>query len=61
MCNWRLNVKKIIDIKPNSFKPRPRVDSSLLIFTPKEKFFKLNSQKTIEKITRIFIGQKKKK
>ena len=61
MCNWRLNVKKIIDIKPNSFKPRPRVDSSLLIFTPKEKFFKLNSPKTIEKITRIFFNQKRKK
>ena len=61
MCNWRLNVKKIIDIKPNSFKPRPRVDSSLLIFTPKEKFFRLNSPKTIEKITRIFFNQKRKK
>ena len=61
MCNWRLNVKKIIDIKPNSFKPRPRVDSSLLIFTPKEKFLKLNSPKTIEKITRIFFNQKRKK
>ncbi len=61
MCNWRLNVKRIIDIKPNSFKPRPRVDSSLLIFTPKEKFFKLNSPKTIEKITRIFFNQKRKK
>ena len=61
MCNWRLNVKRVIDIKPNSFKPRPRVDSSLLIFTPKEKFFKLNSPKTIEKITRIFFNQKRKK
>ena len=28
MCNWRLNIKKIIDIKPNSFKPKPRVESS---------------------------------
>ena len=61
MCNWRLNVEKIIDIKPNSFKPRPRVNSSLLIFTPKVKFFKLNSPKTIEKITRIFFNQKRKK
>ena len=61
MCNWRLNIKKIIDIKPNSFKPKPRVDSSLLIFTPKEKFFKLDSPKTIEKITRIFFNQKRKK
>ena len=61
MCNWRLNIKKIIDIKPNSFKPKPKVDSSLLIFTPKEKFFNLDSPKTIEKITRIFFNQKRKK
>ena len=61
MCNWRLNIKKVIDIKPNSFRPKPRVDSTLLIFTPKEKFFKLNSSKTIEKITRIFFNQKRKK
>ena len=52
---------KIIDIKPNSFTPKPKVDSSLLIFTPKEKFFKLDSPKTIEKITRIFFNQKRKK
>ena len=61
MCNWRLNIKKIIDIKPNSFKPKPKVDSTLLIFTPKEKFFNLDSPKTIEKITRIFFNQKRKK
>ena len=61
MCNWRLNIKKVIDIKPNSFRPKPRVDSTLLIFTPKEKFFKLNSAETIEKITRIFFNQKRKK
>ena len=61
ICNWRLNIKKIIDIKPNSFKPKPRVESSLLIFTPKEKFLKLDSPKTIEKVTRIFFNQKRKK
>tara|TARA_B100001121_G_scaffold242283_1_gene216685 strand:- start:3106 stop:3894 length:789 start_codon:yes stop_codon:yes gene_type:complete len=61
ICNWRLNIKKIIDIKPSSFKPKPKVESTLLIFTPKEKFFKLNSPKTIEKITRIFFNQKRKK
>ena len=39
LANWKLNVKKIIDIKPQSFSPRPKIDSSLLLFTPKEKFF----------------------
>ena len=32
IANWKLDIKKIIDIKPNSFSPKPKVDSSLLIF-----------------------------
>ena len=61
ICNWKLNIKKIIDIKPNSFWPKPKVNSSLLVFTPKKKFFKLESPKTIEYITRVFFNQRRKK
>ena len=61
ICNWKLNIEKIIDIKPNSFWPKPKVDSSLLVFTPKKKFFKLKSPKTIEHVTRVFFNQKRKK
>jgi len=61
ICNWILNIEKIIDIKPNSFWPKPKVDSSLLVFTPKKKFFKLKTPKTIELVTRIFFNQKRKK
>ncbi len=61
ICNWKLNIKKIIDIKPNCFWPKPKVDSSLLVFTPKKKFFKLESPKTIEYITRVFFNQRRKK
>ena len=32
LANWRLNVEKLIDIKPNSFSPKPKVESSLLFF-----------------------------
>ena len=39
LANWRLSIKKIIDIKPNSFFPKPKIDSSLLYFSPKKKFF----------------------
>ena len=39
LSNWKLNVEKICDIKPVSFSPRPKVDSTLLLFTPKKKFF----------------------
>jgi len=61
ICNWKLNIKKIIDIKPNCFWPKPKVDSSLLVFTPKKKFFKLESPKTIEYITKVFFNQRRKK
>ena len=60
LSSWKLNVKKIIDIKPQSFSPRPKVDSSLLLFTPKEKFFELKDPKNLEKITRIFFSQRRK-
>ena len=60
LSSWKLNVKKIIDIKPQSFSPRPKIDSSLLLFTPKKNFFKLKDPKNLEKITRIFFSQRRK-
>ncbi len=60
LSNWKLNVKKIFDIKPESFSPRPKVDSSLLFFTPKKVFQKLKEPKNLEKITRIFFNQRRK-
>ena len=61
ISNWRLNVKKITDVKPSSFKPKPKVESTLLLFTPKIKFFKLKNSESIEDVTRIFFNQKRKK
>ncbi|MDA7838288.1 16S rRNA (adenine(1518)-N(6)/adenine(1519)-N(6))-dimethyltransferase RsmA [Candidatus Pelagibacter sp.] len=60
LSSWKLNIKKIIDIKPQSFSPRPKIDSSLLLFTPKENFFELKDSKNLEKITRIFFSQRRK-
>ena len=60
LSSWKLNVKKILDIKPQSFSPRPKINSSLLLFTPKENFFKLKDPKNLEKITRIFFSQRRK-
>ena len=60
LSNWKLNIKKIIDIKPESFSPKPKVDSSLLLFTPKDKFFKLKNPKNLEMITRVFFSQRRK-
>ena len=60
ICNWKLNVKKICDIKPYSFSPRPKVGSSLLIFYPKQNFVKINNPSNLEKVTRIFFNQRRK-
>ena len=60
LSNWKLNIKKIIDIKPQSFSPRPKIDSTLLLFTPREKIFKLKDAKNLEMITRVFFSQRRK-
>jgi len=60
LSNWKLNIKKITDIKPQSFSPRPKVDSTLLLFTPRENFFELKDAKNLEMITRVFFSQRRK-
>ncbi len=61
IANWKLDVKKVIDIEPNAFYPQPKVYSSLLIFEPKKKFFKLKSGNSLELVTRTFFNQRRKK
>ena len=60
LSNWKLDVKKIIDIKPESFYPKPKVDSSVLFFSPKKQFHKINNPKNLEKITRVFFNHRRK-
>ena len=60
LSNWRLEIKKICDIKPESFSPKPSIDSSLLYFSPKQNFYKIKDPKNLEKITRIFFSHRRK-
>ena len=60
LSNWKLNIKKICDVEPKSFFPRPKIDSTLLYFSPKKKFFKIDDAKNLEKITRIFFNHRRK-
>ena len=60
LSNWKLDVKKILDIKPVSFSPRPKIDSSLLFFSPKKDFYKIKDPKNLEKITRVFFSHRRK-
>jgi len=60
LSNWKLNIEKICDIKTISFYPKPKVESSLLLFTPKKKFFPIKEAKNLEKVTRIFFNHRRK-
>ena len=60
LANWKLIIKKICDIKPNSFLPKPKIDSSLLFFIPRKDFYKINDPKNLEKITRVFFSNRRK-
>ena len=60
ISNWKLNVEKICDIKPDCFSPKPKIDSSLLFFSPKKNFFKIKNPKNLEKVTRIFFNHRRK-
>ena len=60
LAKWKLDIEKICDIKPSSFSPKPKIDSSLLMFTPKNNFFKINKPKNIELVTKYFFNHRRK-
>ena len=60
ISNWKLDIKKICDVNPSCFSPKPKVDSSILLFTPKKNFFKIDNSKNLEKISRIFFMHRRK-
>ena len=53
-------IEKIFDIKPSSFSPIPKVESSVLHFEPKKKFFEFKNPRNLEKISRIFFNHRRK-
>ena len=61
LSNWKFDIRKIFDISESSFYPKPKIKSSLLIFTHKKNIFKFQNPKSLEKITRIFFNQRRKK
>ena len=60
LANWRLNINKICDVSPESFSPRPKIQSSLIHFTPKKNFAEIKDPVNLEKITRIFFSHRRK-
>tara|TARA_B100001175_G_scaffold170306_1_gene144462 strand:- start:2595 stop:3386 length:792 start_codon:yes stop_codon:yes gene_type:complete len=60
ISSWKMNIEKMIDISPDSFFPVPKIESSLLVFKPKNYYYKLNNPKNLEHITNIFFNQRRK-
>ena len=57
IANWKLEIK-IIDVKPNSFLPSPKIDSTLLFFQ-KNNFVSLINPYNLKNY-RIFFNQRRK-
>ena len=49
LANWKLNIKKICDISPKSFFPKPKIESTLLFFSPKSNIVDIEIQKIWKK------------
>ena len=60
ISQWKLNIRKIKDISPNSFYPRPKVQSSILEFFPKKNYTRFNEIQNLEYITNIFFRFRRK-
>jgi len=60
LANWRLKIRKICDISPSCFTPKPKVNSSLICLIPKSKFDSGINVKHLEHITNIFFNQRRK-
>ena len=60
LSKWKFNIRKVTDVKPNSFFPKPKVHSTVLEFIPKKKIYKIEDSKNFEKITKVFFSQRRK-
>ena len=59
ISQWKFNIEKITDIRSSCFYPKPKIDSSLLQFSPKKKMINLNSNE-LELITRVIFNHRRK-
>ena len=60
MVNLNNDVKKLLNVKPSSFIPKPKVDSTVIKISPKNKNLNINEE-VFEKIVKICFSQRRKK
>ena len=60
ISQWRMNITKIKDILPQSFRPIPKIMSTLLKFEPKQDYYKIKEIKKLEFVTNTFFNYRRK-
>jgi len=61
LSNWRLEIKKHFNISKNCFFPKPKINSTLLSFMPKNNnLFHLKNPKNLEIISRTLFSNRRK-
>ena len=61
LCNWRLDIKKHFDVSKNCFYPKPKINSTVLSFTPKKNnVFNIKNPKHLETVTRVLFSGRRK-
>ena len=60
LSKWKFDIRKVTDVKPNSFFPKPKVHSTVLEFIPKKKIHRIEDPRNLEKITKVFFSQRRK-
>ena len=50
-----------MDISSGSFYPKPKVESSLLVFSPKKDYVIFKNVNSLEEVTRIIFNERRKK
>lgn len=61
LTNYKLNILSKFNVSPNCFFPKPKVDSTVLLFKPKNKIKeKIKNIESLEKVTNILFSNKRK-
>ena len=61
LTNYKLDIIKSFLVSPNCFFPKPKVNSMVIHFKPKEqKLFKIKKIKNLEKVTNVLFSNKRK-
>ena len=60
LSNWRLKIIKHFDVSKNCFSPKPKINSTVLSFYPKEVKYPIKNPKNLETVTRILFSNRRK-